>query len=256
MRTPIMAGNWKMHFGLAVAAALAREVRAAVGEVEDATVVLAPPFTALAAVADAVRGSRIRVAAQDMFWADSGAFTGEVSPSMVAELASHVILGHSERRALFGETDEDVGRKVHAAVADGLVPLVCVGESEAERDAGATDEVVGRQLGALEGLAEAEAAGLVVAYEPVWAIGTGRACEPEEAQRVAGLIRARLAGDFGPAAAGSARVLYGGSVKPANVAAYLSAEDIDGALVGGASLAAETFLPLVRAAQPVAAAGR
>jgi triosephosphate isomerase len=184
-----------------------------------------------------------------MHWADEGAFTGEVSPLMVREHADYVILGHSERRALFGETDLGVNRKVHAAFGHGLVPVVCVGETEAQRDAGDTDAVVGGQLdAALEGLAVEEAARLVVAYEPVWAIGTGRACAADEAARVTGLIRGRLAAAFGDDVAGRVRVLYGGSVKPANVAGYLAQPDVDGALVGGASLTADAFVPLVEAA--------
>lgn len=242
-----MAGNWKMNTSLASGVELARAVRAS-RVPKDVEVWLAPPATALAAVAEAVAGSEIAVAAQTCHWADAGAFTGEISPAMVAEVASGVILGHSERRALFGETDEGVNRKVHAALAHGLTPFVCVGETLEQRDAGRTDAVVLGQLDAgLAGIADDEAARLVLAYEPVWAIGTGRACDTDEAGRVCGLLRARVAETFGDAAAEALRVLYGGSVKPTNVAGYLAQADIDGGLVGGASLDAASFAALVGA---------
>jgi triosephosphate isomerase len=223
-------------------------------------VVLCPPFTALAAVADVVRGSDasgddargsgVYVGAQDAFWGDAGAFTGAVAMPMVAELASHVIVGHSERRTLFGETDDGVNRKVHAAFAHNLVPIVCVGETAAARDEGRADAVVLGQLdAATDGIAPDEAERLVVAYEPVWAIGTGRACDAGEAARIAALVRARLAEAFGDRVGRSVRALYGGSVNPGNIAAYLAAEDVDGALVGGASLDAASFLALVNAAR-------
>jgi len=247
---PLIAGNWKMHATVAAATRLAREVVAAAADTE-VELVLAPPFTALGPVAAVVAGSGIGVAAQDMHWADAGAFTGEISPPMVAEHARYVILGHSERRQLFSESDEDVNRKVHAAFAHDLTPIVCVGETEAERDAGRTDDVVTGQLeAAIEGIAPDEAGRLVVAYEPVWAIGTGRACAPDEASRVAGLLRHHLALRFGGAAAVGARVLYGGSVKPDNSHAYLAAPDVDGALVGGASLDAGAFAAIAATARP------
>jgi len=231
---------------------LAEAVAASVGNLTDVEVVLAPPFTALAAVAQAVSDSRIAVGAQDLHWPDEGAFTGAISPVMVRELASHVILGHSERRCHFGETDADVNRKVHAALAHGLVPIICVGETEAERDAGRTDAVVPRQLNAaLEGVAVDEVARAVVAYEPVWAIGTGRSCDPREAERVASLIRHVLGDAFDVPSAAAARVLYGGSVNPGNIEGYVCAEAIDGALVGGASLAAARFEALVHRARGV-----
>jgi triosephosphate isomerase len=249
VRAPLIAGNWKMHKTVAEARALAGEVVVATAGRSGVDVLLAPPFTALAAVADAVAGQSILVAAQDCHWADSGAFTGAISPPMVAELATHVILGHSERRAIFGDTDEEVNRKVHAALAHGLSPIVCIGESEAERDAGRADAVVSAQLeAALAGVADAEAQRLTLAYEPVWAIGTGRACDTAEAGRVCALVRGALAERFDDAAAATIRILYGGSVKPNNIDGYMAAEDIDGALVGGASLNAESFAALVRAA--------
>lgn len=251
-RTALIAGNWKMHTTQATARDLARavaDIAAAPGVADAVDVLVAPPFTALAAVADVARGTPVRVAAQDMHWADTGAFTGEVSPVMVAELATHVILGHSERRHGFGETDGDVNRKAHAALAHGLVPIVCVGETLAERDAGQTDAVVARQVdAALEGAAPDEAGRAVVAYEPVWAIGTGRACDPAEAGRVMRLIRQRVAAAFGAPAADAVRLVYGGSVTPDNAAAYFADPDIDGALVGGASLKADAFGAIIRAA--------
>lgn len=248
MRLPLIAGNWKMYKTVAQARVLALEVADAVAAFAGVEVLLAPPATALAAVAAIARPRGLSVAAQTMHWADQGAYTGEIAPGMVAELASYVILGHSERRSLFGETDEALGRKVHAAFAHGLTPILCVGERLEEREAGRADAVVLAQLAALDGIAAAEAARLVLAYEPVWAIGSGRACDAAEAARVMGVLRAALAERFGSAAATGARLLYGGSVKPENIAAYLAAADIDGALVGGASLEAEPFAALVRAA--------
>ena len=251
-RTPLVAGNWKMHKTVAEATVLARDIAglaAAVGgEVE---VMVAPPATALSAVSSVAKenGGILRIAAQHGHWADQGAFTGEVGMPMIAELASAVIIGHSERRALFGETDDDVNRKVHAAFAAGLNPIACVGETEAQRDAGHTDEVVlGQVDAAVEGLAAGEANRLVVAYEPVWAIGTGRACDTAEAARVCGLIRGRLAEHFGSEAGKSIRILYGGSVKAENATDYFASPDVDGALVGGASLSGEAFGPIIRAA--------
>jgi len=250
LRTPLVAGNWKMHTTVATGTDLARAVAGATephaGAVE---VVVAPPYTGLAAVAAALQGSHVRVGAQDCHWADAGAFTGAIGPVMVRELATHVILGHSERRELFGETNEDINRKIHAALHHGLAPIVCVGESLAQREAGETDHVVSVQLDAcLAGLAPREAAALAVAYEPVWAIGTGQACDAAEAQRVCAMIRRRVAAGCGDDAAGALRVLYGGSVKPDNAADYLAAPDIDGALVGGASLDAASFAAIVDAA--------
>jgi triosephosphate isomerase len=250
MRTPLLAGNWKMHMTSSEARDLAAGIRARVAPAElgaGLEVVLAPAFTSLFAVAAAVEGSAVQVAAQDMHWADAGAFTGAISPRMILEFAGRVILGHSERRQHFGETDADVHRKVHAALHRGLAPIVCVGETAAERDAERTDAVVAAQVGAaVEGLSGPEVASLVFAYEPVWAIGTGRACDPEEADRVAQLVREVLRTDH-PGAAADARVLYGGSVTAANVMRYVGYPDIDGALVGGASLDADGFAAMIRA---------
>jgi len=249
VRTPLIAGNWKMNKTVAEAQGLIAGIAQRLAGLAGVDVVVAPPATALAAVAVIAGPAGIGLAAQNMHPADHGAFTGEISPIMVAELADWVILGHSERRLLFGEQNLDVGRKVHAALAHGLRPIVCVGERWTEREAGLTDAVVLTQVRlALEGIAPAAAAGIVVAYEPVWAIGSGRACGAAEAARVIALLRADLAARFGEAAADGSRLLYGGSVNPQNIVSYLDSEDVDGALVGGASLDAATFAELVRAA--------
>jgi triosephosphate isomerase len=248
-RRPLIAGNWKMFKTIPEALALVREVRAGLQQgATPADVLVAPPFTALHAVAEALRGGGVLLAAQNMHWEKEGAFTGEISPPMLKGVGcSHVILGHSERRQLFGETDEGVGRKARAAHDHGLVPIVCVGESLAERDAERTLEVVERQLErALRQLTPDEAAASVIAYEPVWAIGTGRAATPEQAQEVHAFARKRLAVSHGDAVARVARILYGGSVKPENIASLMAQPDIDGALVGGACLKAESFLGIVR----------
>jgi triosephosphate isomerase len=225
--------------------ALARAVRA--GAAGDAEVVLAPPFTALVGVAEALKGSAVALAAQNMHWEGQGAFTGEVSPVMLRDAGcSHVILGHSERRQLFGETDEGVARKAVAALAHGLTPVVCIGETLAERESGRTMEIVERQLErALRPLSPEQAAVALVAYEPVWAIGTGRNATPQQAQEVHAFIRRRVSVSHGEPAAAALRILYGGSVKPDNVGALMAEPDVDGALVGGASLEAESFLKLV-----------
>jgi triosephosphate isomerase len=251
-RTPLLAGNWKMHATLGEARALVRGLAERVGNRTDREVLVAPPFTALAAVAEAVRGSRILVAAQNMHQEDKGAFTGEISPLMVRDAgATHVVLGHSERRQLFGETDEVVRRKVEAALKHDLIPVVCVGETLAERDADQTFAVVDRHLdGVLTHVEAPQAERVVIAYEPVWAIGTGRTATPQQAQEVHLHIRLRLAERFGDATAARMRIQYGGSVKAANAAALMAEPDIDGALVGGASLDAAEFAAIVAAARP------
>jgi triosephosphate isomerase len=244
-RTPILAGNWKMHGTTAEAQALAGGLAARVGALADRSVVLAPPFTALATVSAAVAGTKIVVAAQNMHWADKGAFTGEVSPGMLLDLGvRHVILGHSERREIFGESDEIVRKKVEAALAHGLTTILCVGETLAERDAGRTLEVVKRQVdAALRGQGAKIGERLVLAYEPVWAIGTGRVATREQAQEVHGEIRGLLRDLALPA--DRIAILYGGSVKPDNVDGLMAEPDIDGALVGGASLEVESFTRIV-----------
>ena len=248
-RRPVLAGNWKMYKPHAQAAQLARELRDGMGDaLATREVVVAPPFTSIPAVTEALRGSGIGVAGQNMHPEKEGAFTGEISPVMLREIGcSHVILGHSERRQFFGETDEGVARKTAAALAHGLVPIVCVGEMLAEREANKTMEVVARQMDGALGKIEAPAvAGLLVAYEPVWAIGTGKVATPAQAQEVHSFIRQRISSSHGPQAAGAVRILYGGSVKPDNIAALMAEGDIDGALVGGASLTADSFLKIVR----------
>ncbi len=214
--------------------------------------VLCPPFTALTAVAEQLTGSDIALGAQDCYWETEGAYTGEIAPGMLKEIGCrYVILGHSERRQYFGETDEKVNKKVRAALAGGLTPIVCVGELLEEREAGRTEEVVGRQVnGALAGLSAAEAAGLVVAYEPVWAIGTGRTASAGDAQAVNGYIRGILRRLFGDNVAEAVRIQYGGSVKPGNAAELMAQPDIDGALVGGASLDAGSFALIVHNSAP------
>jgi triosephosphate isomerase len=247
MRVPVIAGNWKMYKTAGEAAAFARAFLSLVSDARGVEIVLAPPFPAIAAVADLVRGSRVSVSSQNVHFAEEGAYTGEVSPRMVKDAgASHCIIAHSERRQYYAETDESANRKVRAVLAAGLTPIFCLGETLAQREAGKTFDVVGTQL--LEGLKDipaAEGPKVVVAYEPVWAIGTGRTATPEQAQEVHAFLRGRLKGIWG-AASDSVRILYGGSVKPDNIATLMSKEDIDGALVGGASLAAESFASIVK----------
>jgi triosephosphate isomerase len=253
MRRALIAGNWKMYKTAAEAVALVRELRAGLdGREPAAEVLVAPPFTALSSVAEALRGSAIALAAQNMHWEREGAFTGEVSPAMLRDAGcSHVIVGHSERRQLFGETDDGVGRKAKASIGQGLTPIVCVGETLAERESARTMEVVERQLErGLRDLTPDEAAASVVAYEPVWAIGTGRNATPGQAQEVHDFIRRRVSRSHGEPVAAALRVLYGGSVKPDNIASLMEQPDVDGALVGGASLGAASFLEIVRRSRP------
>lgn len=249
MRRPILAGNWKMHMTIAEATDFVRSIRRGLNEVKDVDRVLCPPFTVLAAVRDLLSATEIGLGAQNMHWEEKGAYTGEVSPRMVQELAQYVILGHSERRAYFHETDEMVNRKIQAALAHGLLPIVCVGETEAQHDAGQTEEVVGSQVRAcLAGLTAEQAGGLVIAYEPVWAIGTGKAATVAGAGAVIGLtIRGTVAELYDQATAQAVRVQYGGSVNPGNIAEFMAHPDVDGALVGGASLKPD-FVDLVRVA--------
>ncbi len=250
MRKPFVAGNWKMHKTVEEARLLVSEMLDGLQAVEGVEKVLCPPFPALLPVAAMLAGTDIGLGAQNMHWEEEGAFTGEVSPRMVAEFARFVILGHSERRAYFGETDETVHRKVEAALKHDLTPIVCVGETLAEREAGQTEAVITRQVrGALAGFPADAVAAMVLAYEPVWAIGTGKAATPEEANRVVkDIIRATLADLFGAETAEAVRVLYGGSVKPHNAAPFFAQPDIDGALVGGASLKADQFVAIATAA--------
>jgi triosephosphate isomerase (TIM) len=250
MRRPFIAGNWKMHKTVAETVAFARELRAAVHDVREADVLIAPPFPAIAAAAEALRESAIAVAAQNLHWEREGAFTGEVSAAMIRDAgASFVIIGHSERRALFGETNLTVNKKIGAALAAQLTPIVCVGETLQQREANQTHAVLDEQLrGGLDGFTAEQLAQAVLAYEPVWAIGTGRNATPEQAQDAHAHIRSRLRQWFGAEFAERCRLLYGGSVKPENIAALSAQPDVDGALVGGASLDVRSFTAIVRGA--------
>ena len=238
MRQPIIAGNWKMYKTVSEAVKYVKEFRALVKDVGDVEIVLAPAFTALHAAAEAARNSNVGIAAQDLFWEREGAFTGEISAQMVREAgAEYAIIGHSERRTQFGETDASVNRKTAAAFAAGLTPIVCIGETLDQRERGETFAVLDRQIReGLDGITAEQMTHLVVAYEPVWAIGTGRNATPEQAAEAHGHIRARLRQWFGADAAELCHILYGGSVKPDNIRVLVTQPDVDGALVGGASL--------------------
>ena len=250
MRTPIVAGNWKMHKTIAEAVAHARQMRPGLTEIQGVEKVLCPPFVALAAVREAIQATDIQLGAQNMHWEEQGAFTGEISPLMLKGLCQYVILGHSERRAYFGETDEGVNRKVKAALAHGLMPIVCVGENLEQHEAGQTEAwVAGQVRAAFAGLTAEEARHVVLAYEPIWAIGTGHAATPAGANAVIGLtIRGTLADLYDEATAQAVRIQYGGSVNAANIGGFMAQPDIDGALVGGASLKADEFVAIVRIA--------
>jgi len=250
MRTPIIAGNWKMHKTIAEAVQLAREVREAVTDVSGVDMVLCPPFVALAAVEDVIANSKIGLGAQNMYWEEQGAFTGEVSPVMLQGLCDYVILGHSERRQFFGETDEGVNKKIKAALAHHLLPIVCVGENLEQNEAGETVEFVGGQIkAAFANLSANDAQKVVVAYEPIWAIGTGKTAEPADANLIiADSIRGTLAQIYNDEVAQRIRVQYGGSVKPNNVEAFMAQAEIDGALVGGACLKADSFVAIIKGA--------
>jgi len=247
-RIPILAGNWKMHGARTEAVALAGALAKSVGKVSGREVVIAPPFTALEPVKQLIAGTVIRLAAQNVHWEPKGAYTGEISVPMLREAGcSHVIIGHSERRQLFGETNETVNRRLHAALDGGLVAIVCVGETLAEREADATAAVIARQIEtAFHGVRSDQIAKCVIAYEPVWAIGTGRTATPGQAQEVHHAIRRQLVGLASETAAEAVRILYGGSVKPDNIDALMMEPDIDGALVGGASLDPVAFARIVQ----------
>ncbi len=249
MRKPIIAGNWKMNKTIAEAVDLVRAMRRDLNAIESVESVVCPTYVALPAVADALAGTKIAVGAQNMFWAESGAYTGEIAPGMLVGLCKYVILGHSERRQYFGETDEGVNKKAHAAFKHGLVPIIAVGENLEQNQAGQTDHVVRTQVtGALQGLSAEQVASLVIAYEPVWAIGTGLNAEPAGAAQVIGVtIRGTVADLYDEATAQAVRIQYGGSANAANIADFMAMPDIDGALVGGASLKAESFVEMVKA---------
>ncbi|WP_146456056.1 triose-phosphate isomerase [Rubripirellula tenax] len=249
-RRILIAGNWKMNTRRADAVALAKGIVAAVGENPTVEVVLCPPSVYVSSVANAVAGTPVELGSQNLYAAADGAFTGEVNAAMLTDVGCRfVILGHSERRAIMGETDAQISEKLHAALAGNLVPIVCVGETLEDREAGNTEKVVETQLrGSLEGLDEARAAGVVIAYEPVWAIGTGKTASPEQAEEVHAFIRKLLGELFGADVAGQIRIQYGGSVKPGNAKELLGQPNIDGALVGGASLKIEDFMGIINPA--------
>jgi triosephosphate isomerase len=249
-RIPFVAGNWKMNKTVAEARALVAQMAPQLGAILNVEKVICPPFTSLMAMSEALNGTGIGLGAQDLHWEEKGAFTGQVAPNMVKEFCSYVIIGHSERRTYFGETDETVNKKVHAALKAGLTPIVCVGETLAQYESGQTSEVVRRQIDAgLAGIDSVNSARLVVAYEPVWAIGTGKASSGENAQGVHGqVIRPALSALFGADHAQAIRILYGGSVTAANAVEFFTQPDIDGALVGGASLKIEEFAAITKAA--------
>jgi triosephosphate isomerase len=249
-RKKLIAGNWKMNKTSADAVALAQEITAVIGKQTEVDVVMCPPFTALEAVSKVLDGSNVKLGAQNMHHEPSGAFTGETSAAMLrAFFATHVILGHSERRTYFSETDEVINKKVLAALKNQLRPILCVGETLAEREAGSTLKVVQTQTErCLEGVSKEMATSVVIAYEPVWAIGTGKVATTEQAQEVHAFIRGLLTKLFGEPTAQKIRILYGGSMKPANAPDLLGQKDIDGGLIGGASLEARSFVDLVNAA--------
>ena len=246
-RTPLIAGNWKMNKTPDEAAKSAQKLMELTAEAEAVEVMIAPPFTALSAVAAVLTDSPIHLGAQNLFWEASGAYTGEIAPNMLAAVGcSHVIIGHSERRQYFNETDATVNKRVQAAVENGLIPVVCIGETLEERQSDSTQLVLGDQLKAgLANLSAQKLSNLVVAYEPIWAIGTGQAATADVAQATHQFIRGFLQKSFGNKLANSVKILYGGSVNIGNIKELMVKPDVDGALVGGASLAAETFSQLV-----------
>ncbi len=251
MRKPFVAGNWKMNKTVEQASLLVADVLPGLQTIRAIDRVLCPPFTSLMVISQMIAGTEIGLGAQNMHWEESGAFTGEVAPAMVKEFCDYVIIGHSERRQLFAETDATVNLKVKAALKHALTPIVCVGETLLENEAGKTAEIVKREV--LEGLKElsaSDAVKLVVAYEPIWAIGTGKAASAEQAEEIIGkIVRGSLAECFGNEAADQIRILYGGSVKGSNAAEIFNMPNIDGALVGGASLKADDFITICQAAQ-------
>lgn len=243
MRTAVIAGNWKLFKTIGESTALVNELKPLVANARNIEIVVAPVFTALSRVSDAIAGSDIKLAAQDCYWEEEGAFTGEVAPKLLKDAGcSHVIIGHSERRQYFGETDETVNKKAKAAIAAGLTAIVCVGETLEERESGRTFSVIETQIqNGLAGISAEAVAHLIIAYEPVWAIGTGKTASDDQAQEVHSFIRGLISRLFNQPTADAVRILYGGSVKPDNVKGLMARVDIDGALVGGASLKADSF---------------
>ncbi len=247
-RKPLLAGNWKMYKTIPEALELVNGLKASLAGVVDREILVCPAFVSLYAVAQAVKGSSIELGAQNIFWEAKGAYTGEIAPAMLVDAGcKYVIIGHSERRQYFGESDETVNKKMLAAFRSGLTPIVCVGETLDEREKGVTFKIIERQIrNGMAGLDAEQAKTVVIAYEPVWAIGTGKTATPAQAQEVHAFIRKLFSRMYGETASGSIRILYGGSVKPDNVSELMKQEDIDGGLVGGASLEIESFTKLVR----------
>jgi triosephosphate isomerase (TIM) len=249
-RTPLIAGNWKMNTNLEEAVNLIKTMQSPLHKVQGVEKVICPPFISLNAARAIVKGSTVKLGAQNMFYQDKGAFTGEISPLMLEGLCEYVILGHSERRQYFGETDDIINKKVKAAVQHALKPILCVGETSEENEAGQTKEVIGKQVIACSDKIY-YMSGLVIAYEPLWAIGTGKNASGEEAQRTVGFIRQFISRLHGSGIANATRILYGGSVTAANIGEFMNKPDIDGALVGGASLKADDFVSIVRQASNI-----
>lgn len=248
MRKPIIAGNWKMYKTIPEGRNLVKGVIEKLTGFNEVDVVFCPPFTALSAVKELTRGTSFGLGAQDLYWKEQGAFTGEVSPLMLKDIGcDYVIIGHSERREHFGETDQTVNLKVKAALAAGIKPIICVGESLAQREAGETQSLIKRQTEqALQGVEGGAISQMVIAYEPIWAIGTGKSSNGKDANEVIGLIRKTVAGLFGDGPAQSIRIQYGGSVKPENIKEFMDQPEIDGALVGGASLEIDSFIKIIK----------
>lgn len=248
MRRPVIAGNWKLFKTRQETASFITALAPLISKEEGVDIIIAPVFTSLSTAADAIAGTPIKLAAQDCYWEDEGAFTGEVSPRLLLDAGcSHVIIGHSERRQFFGETDETVNKKIHAASVAGLTVLFCIGETLAERESGSTFEVLNRQLvGGLQGISATQMTNIIIAYEPVWAIGTGKTASNDQAQEAHLSVRTTVTSLFSKETADSTRILYGGSVKPENICALMEQPDIDGALVGGASLKPESFAAIVQ----------
>ena len=258
MRTPIIVGNWKLNKTIREAVALVDSLHPLVADATDVEIVVAPVFTGLSAVSQAITGRGIRLGAQDVFWEDSGAFTGEVSPGLLKDVGcDYVIIGHSERRQYFSETNENVNRKAKAAHAHGLIPIICAGESLEEREADKTGAVVeDHVLNGIAGLSADQIISTIIAYEPVWAIGTGRNATPDQAQEVHALIRSLLSELYSTDVASQVRIQYGGSVKPDNAGVLIAQPDVDGALVGTASWEAESFAEIIKAVCEVCSVGK
>lgn len=248
MRKPMMAGNWKMNKTINEAVALARAIREQVNDITNVDCVVCPPFIDIPMVSAELMGSNVAVGAQNMHWAESGAYTGEISAAMLKNLANYVIIGHSERRQYFAETDESVNKKAHAAVAAGLTPIICVGESLEQNERGETrDFVSGQVKAALAGFTANQMADIIIAYEPIWAIGTGRAATAQQANDICGSVVRAAVGEFlGAEAAATIRILYGGSANEKNIGELMAQPDIDGALIGGASLKVESYVSMVK----------